>query len=438
MTEDPMVHRCANCGAVFQGAGCPQCRLAAPAPQPFGDAYVQAHAAITEVIGCFEAAYAEGLRQALAETNDERLKDLVQRRLLPALEAVQASASESSAGTLSPVGVVRPAGPMYPEGATALVFSLGEVPAGTVLYTASEKGSAPEHMTYRDTSGALDEVFFPPLPNACTDPTLRQYAVSQMQDHGRACAKATVRAMNKRMETSIDYADEDDFNARASLRELEAWLRGWNACRAQDAMKNEQGVGIACPDKPGVYAWWGGESSHALVLVDRRPSEISPGGVLNGHVLGSSRFYDGCPVTRWGRDGKWSLLRAFQEDSEPSGQAPLQVGPLTSEEVRQAIQEACASTGPSDAANPAQYVMAGAVAIVKRFLAPGQKTVPPITPDEARWVARTAERGNGHSSGTSPEEYVIAGAAALARKFSAFSQETGVSASKHAMEKVDD
>ncbi|WP_448684767.1 hypothetical protein [Achromobacter xylosoxidans] len=30
VAEVPLTHRCANCGAVFQGAGCPSCRLAAP------------------------------------------------------------------------------------------------------------------------------------------------------------------------------------------------------------------------------------------------------------------------------------------------------------------------------------------------------------------------------------------------------------------------
>lgn len=35
-----------------------------------------------ELIGCFDAAISEGLYEALAETTDERLKDLVERRLM--------------------------------------------------------------------------------------------------------------------------------------------------------------------------------------------------------------------------------------------------------------------------------------------------------------------------------------------------------------------
>lgn len=69
-------------------------------------------------------------------------------------------------------------------------------------------------------------------------------------------------------------------------------------------------AGDALPSKPGVYAWSAG-TSNALVLVDRRPSAHSPAGVLNGHVIESTRFYDGCAVESWGRDGRWTLLHDF-------------------------------------------------------------------------------------------------------------------------------
>lgn len=42
-----------------------------------------------EVIGCFRAAEIEGLNEALAETTDVRLKDLVERRLIHAMYAAQ-------------------------------------------------------------------------------------------------------------------------------------------------------------------------------------------------------------------------------------------------------------------------------------------------------------------------------------------------------------
>lgn len=44
---------------------------------------------IAEVKGCFNAAIAEGLIEALAETTDERLKDLIERRVMYAYYAVE-------------------------------------------------------------------------------------------------------------------------------------------------------------------------------------------------------------------------------------------------------------------------------------------------------------------------------------------------------------
>lgn len=75
------------------------------------------------------------------------------------------------------------------------------------------------------------------------------------------------------------------------------------------------------PDRVGVYAWASG-TSFALVLVDKRPSKVAAGGQFNAQVIESTKFYDGCPVTSWGRDGKWTLLhdcdaaRAAQKEGE--------------------------------------------------------------------------------------------------------------------------
>lgn len=49
--------------------------------------------ACNEVVGCFNAAEVEGLQEALSNTTDERLKDLVERRLMYALYACQSLAS---------------------------------------------------------------------------------------------------------------------------------------------------------------------------------------------------------------------------------------------------------------------------------------------------------------------------------------------------------
>ena len=51
--------------------------------------YRKAADALEEVKGCFHAAGVEGLQETLAETSDERLKDLVERRLMYALHIAE-------------------------------------------------------------------------------------------------------------------------------------------------------------------------------------------------------------------------------------------------------------------------------------------------------------------------------------------------------------
>jgi hypothetical protein len=62
---------------------------APPAAQAAGRSVADAHEALRTVVGCFRAAEVEGLSAALAETADDRLKDLVERRLMYALFAAQ-------------------------------------------------------------------------------------------------------------------------------------------------------------------------------------------------------------------------------------------------------------------------------------------------------------------------------------------------------------
>lgn len=53
-------------------------------PQPVG-AVVAAKYEIVNALGCFKAAYVEGLQGALAGTSDVKLKDLIERRILFAM-----------------------------------------------------------------------------------------------------------------------------------------------------------------------------------------------------------------------------------------------------------------------------------------------------------------------------------------------------------------
>jgi len=77
------------------------------------------------------------------------------------------------------------------------------------------------------------------------------------------------------------------------------------------------------PTKPGLFAWVPESGSPVLVLVDKRPSDHSPGGVLNGHVLQSPTFYNGCAIASWPATG-WVDLRAALLQS-----AAMPVGELT-------------------------------------------------------------------------------------------------------------
>jgi hypothetical protein len=58
------------------------------------------------------------------------------------------------------------------------------------------------------------------------------------------------------------------------------------------------------PTEKGVYVWKGGPAILALVLVHLRPSDLAPGGVLKGSVIGGdSKFYDGAAIADW--CGEW-------------------------------------------------------------------------------------------------------------------------------------
>ncbi|WP_186183132.1 hypothetical protein [Burkholderia gladioli] len=63
------------------------------------------------------------------------------------------------------------------------------------------------------------------------------------------------------------------------------------------------GAGAGVPAERGIYAWVA-EGCSALVHVHTRPTVHSPGGVMNGSLLRSSEFYDGCPIDQWS-GGTW-------------------------------------------------------------------------------------------------------------------------------------
>ena len=57
------------------------------------------------------------------------------------------------------------------------------------------------------------------------------------------------------------------------------------------------------PTERGIYAWIA-EGSSALVHVHTRPTDHSPGNVLNGSLIRNCPFYDGCAIEQWS-GGTW-------------------------------------------------------------------------------------------------------------------------------------
>ncbi|WP_298705939.1 hypothetical protein [uncultured Variovorax sp.] len=79
-----------------------------------------------------------------------------------------------------------------------------------------------------------------------------------------------------------------------------------------EALGEKEGAS-GVPDRKGVYAWVTSTGHAALALVSKRPTEHCAGGTLNAVVMESIKFYDGCAVDQWGKDGRWVMLHAFPE-----------------------------------------------------------------------------------------------------------------------------
>lgn len=90
--------------------------------------------------------------------------------------------------------------------------------------------------------------------------------------------------------------------------EIEA---GFVAEVSRSGALDEKEAASKVPDRKGVYAWVTSAGHAALVLVSKRPTEHCAGGTLNAAVMDSIKFYDGCAVDQWGKDGRWVLLHDF-------------------------------------------------------------------------------------------------------------------------------
>ena len=86
-----------------------------------------------EVIACFDAAEAEGLSQVLSETGDERLKDLVERRLMFALNAAQQAMADPVVEKVDVQHEISAALAMFPLDISAQSFTVANVNNGEPL-----------------------------------------------------------------------------------------------------------------------------------------------------------------------------------------------------------------------------------------------------------------------------------------------------------------
>lgn len=103
-TETPaLTSQAGICGVAFEQSDCwvlGNLDDFSPRPGVKADKIVEHNdAAIRVALGCFEAAEIEGLSQAIAESSDERLKDLLNRRVMHALTALQTTGLLPDVGT---------------------------------------------------------------------------------------------------------------------------------------------------------------------------------------------------------------------------------------------------------------------------------------------------------------------------------------------------
>lgn len=167
----------------------------------------------------------------------------------------------------------------------------------------------------RDANAALKAA--PAVQAAPTIKESLQVAAPQAGEDAR-------EAKQRILDAAQWWADQRDVGPRPAK---EAWTALAMRIDAELAMLTEGGAprpaaqaAPAVPTKPGVYAWSAG-TCNALVLVNRRPSAHSPGGVLNGHVMDSTKFYDGRPVEKWGCAGRWLLLHEFEAALTTQGES---------------------------------------------------------------------------------------------------------------------
>jgi hypothetical protein len=114
------------------------------------------------------------------------------------------------------------------------------------------------------------------------------------------------------------------------------------ACSSAHVEQHEAAP-AAQPSERGIYAWIA-EGSAALVHVHTRPTDHSPGNVLNGSLIRNCTFYDGCAIEQWSGGTWYGPLKYpavnMKPEPQPAPSAPLE-GTGNGADERAAFTEWC-------------------------------------------------------------------------------------------------
>jgi hypothetical protein len=124
------------------------------------------------------------------------------------------------------------------------------------------------------------------------------------------------------------------------------------------------------PTERGIYAWIAGGSA-ALVHVHTRPTDHSPGNVLNGSLIHNCTFYDGCAIDQWS-GGTWygPLKHPAVAAAKP---VRVDAGGMTFDEWADTYADAIPAEARRAAWGAARASMPGREAVIEECLAAGRE-----------------------------------------------------------------
>ena len=198
--------------------------------------YRRAADACAEVFGCFAAGESEGLKGALSDATDERLKDLVERRLMYAMHAVRDIAASPTAEQQAQPGAVgrtgctagtdeectrRGCATSCPAQQAAPKAAPGEPSAHQILAitTAYEQGVGKGHQAYKSGKGIAN-----PYDSAYGCDLAWQYGYREGKEQAKQAAPKA--APGEQNTVPAEWLEQ-------------AYREGWAACRDAETIGEE-------------------------------------------------------------------------------------------------------------------------------------------------------------------------------------------------------